>query len=1571
MARLLTLGFELKSVTAGIEFDSSNGTGTKSISTATKKSGAASLRVNPTSDYWFLGHQYRSNASTGKVFARFLLNIASLPNTTTSIFAFAASTTGGNSGAQLRLTTSGSIELGYFNGSWNLIGTSSTTLSTNTFYRIEISYDDSVANNTAILYINGNQEVTGNGNDLAGNGCIQLGNIFDAGTEDLYFDDIAVNDTNGSFQNNLPGDGNIILLSPSAAGDVNTFATQTGGTAGAANNFTRVDELPPNDATDFNGSAILNQEDLFNVTDSGIGASDRVNVVEVGLRFRNSTADTAATIKAEIEKTGSGTKTQSAGITPNSTTWKTNATAAPKNSPIITYQDPDGAAWTQTTLDSMQIGYKLTTGPGTAGRRVDVSAVWAYVDYTTAPAISVSDAITTTESTSVNLPSGSALTVSVSENISVSESINSRLTSFISKSDSITLTETVAASYPLSSISDDFNDNSLDTNKWVTYTAAGGSFAETNQHVEYSLGATTNGSWSGINSKNRYDLTNDSAIIRFVSATTGNSWLDLTLSNEELPIVDNFISIGLDIGRQMIQVVQEIAGSDSVLYEEAYNPNIHKWGRIRENSGTVYWDYSTDGINWINLYSAPPPVPINQIYVVLDDYEYDGLSTPNVHILDSFNIPSTQTTISVSDSVSTTENIGMSLGISINVSENISISESVNRLIQSYVNVSDTASISETTIVALAHQIAVADRINVLDPGYSIKFDGSQNYVLLKSGSIVSGLTNWYISARFMRPNTTINASGEAIYAERASTGSDIVKVDLFGAAPNIGKVGLTYRDNAGTLTQLRTTSTYNDGVFHTISIKKVGTAITINVDGDITTGTVAGTDNFTNAGLETRVGGDKGDPNANFEGIIDEVTVGTDENNLTGYWAFNDGSGTSTADSVGTNTGTLTGTPLPLWLNQGINLINAPSVSDSITVSESINVNANNASSINVSDSINVAESLSLQENSFVSASDSISLSENINVTLAHQINVSDSITLTETTFKELNSFITVTDSITTTENIIGDVPLSVQSPALIHYQPFGQSSIPPNWQEFGNGTWTYDGATVTQTAVGAGDPQKVIYTGDTSPLERVVQALITFNSLGSTTNDRTGITILGDTVNGKGYNLVVRSNNSLFFLNDLVVWGPGVTINPAVGESWWIKGMYRSGVFYGKAWKNGTNEPDWLKTWTQTPDASFINSGITGNSSSLTTKASFDEFSFYGIPDSITLTESATVSVQATTTRTISVFETISLTESTPLSEVSFISVSDSIAISESINNTLSHQINLNDSISVAELINNVLGSQINISDTITTSESTQLIEEINISVNDSISVAEASALELESDISILVSDTVTATENIIINVSAPQISVSDSISTAENINIALVHQITVTDNISAAESINRALLSDITVADNIGVSDSDTILLESLILTTESISVIDTPQLETNLQIRISDSISISETINQLLESSATVSDTISTTDTAVTNITLSIGITENISVTESVIMFTDKLYLSVSENITVNEQLSLAFARFISVSDSISLSESISLTEPHIVEYINKKLIFVDGRLAYLIVDSQGIPHYTLI
>lgn len=385
MARLWSTGFELNSTTTGVEGDTYS---LVTVSTTQARTGTYSLRCNASSNApFFRTKVLAADTSTGIAYLRFYLYIATAISTTTQICRIV--TSGNVQQAVIRLTAANNLQL--CDSTVTQIGSNSSALSANTWYRVETSYNP--ANGAQAAYIDGVSFASGTGQTGSWSQFL-LGAINGTPTCDIYFDDVAINDNSGSFQNTLPGSGKIIVLKPNAAGDSNGYLVTNGGTAGAANNFTRVQEVTPDDATTYNASVLLNAEDLYNCDDSGIGASDTVNVVAVGARFADLVAaDATTSFKLEIEKTASGTKTQSAAIIANSTTWRTNATAAPFNYPITTYQDPDGSAWTQSTLDSAQIGM-IVSAAGV--RTAAITKVWMLVDYTpsagglvTAPAMAL------------------------------------------------------------------------------------------------------------------------------------------------------------------------------------------------------------------------------------------------------------------------------------------------------------------------------------------------------------------------------------------------------------------------------------------------------------------------------------------------------------------------------------------------------------------------------------------------------------------------------------------------------------------------------------------------------------------------------------------------------------------------------------------------------------------------------------------------------------------------------------------------------------------------------------------------------------------------------------------------------------------------------------------------------------------------------------------------------------------------------------------------------------------------------------------------------------------------------
>lgn len=380
MARLWQCGFEQNTFSADVEITAM--VGTLTMSTTTVRSGSYAARVSSLTSgvARSVSYKFASANGNGPYFFRACFRFATFPSAANRIILLQNSA--GTTRAWIDIDSGGVLRL--FDGAGQITGT--VTLSSNTWYVIEMWYDASGAGSTDTLKacVDGIEFAasTTRNHGSGINTFIVGGNL---GTEanttgDWFIDDLAVNDSTGASQTSYPGMGKIIHLKPSAAGDANTFGTQVGGTAGAANNFTRVNEVTPDDATSYNGSSATGQEDLFNVDDSGLSASDTINLVAVGVRMAASGVDPSITLKLEILKTSGGTKAQSSSFFVSSATWHSNTLPAdgPGNYKLVRYTDPDGAAWTNSTLDSMQIGYLF----GTANvQSIRVSNLWASVEY--------------------------------------------------------------------------------------------------------------------------------------------------------------------------------------------------------------------------------------------------------------------------------------------------------------------------------------------------------------------------------------------------------------------------------------------------------------------------------------------------------------------------------------------------------------------------------------------------------------------------------------------------------------------------------------------------------------------------------------------------------------------------------------------------------------------------------------------------------------------------------------------------------------------------------------------------------------------------------------------------------------------------------------------------------------------------------------------------------------------------------------------------------------------------------------------------------------------------------------
>jgi hypothetical protein len=618
------------------------------------------------------------------------MNAATFPGATIAIWQYKDS--GAGIGFSLKLTSGGVIQMVNDISSATVLA-SSSALSTGTWYRIEVKIVDHATTSAQMeLKIDGTTVASLTGlSGVAGGGGFRLGAVTGTSSPDLFFDDVAVNDSTGSYQNSYPGSGKIIHLRPNAAGDNAAWTAY----AGTGANWERVDEVTPDDATSAVQSRTTGQIDDYNVDASGIGSGDTVNVVAIGHRVSRSVGTTSSTYNIRAKKTASGTVSESATLTASTTTWRTNDPATGNASPfaLVTYLDPDAAAWTQSTLDSMQIGMKIVSGSG--DRYVNVSAIWASVDYTpsTGPTINVSDTVTTSESASA-LVGGAGVTLSITLPVHLLDETGTDLLDengdplyeegtgdFVNVSESVSVS-VLASTAPLSvNVSDTVSTTEVSS---VFAPPAGGRSIQ-----QFDSVTTTESVAVAIQSA----ATRSISVSDTVTTTESSSVVEKTEVNlyDQISYTEAIGIVIASAGSLSISVSDTVSTSES----KAVHPNT----TIAASDSTTLSESVALGV---------PNPTINVSDTVTTSEALDFL-IPKLYIGVSDTVTATEsstvsappvgsTTIVTSDTVTPTESVEMFVrNFTLSVSDNVSVTE--NRIIDNarQVRVSDSTTISEST----------------------------------------------------------------------------------------------------------------------------------------------------------------------------------------------------------------------------------------------------------------------------------------------------------------------------------------------------------------------------------------------------------------------------------------------------------------------------------------------------------------------------------------------------------------------------------------------------------------------------------------------------------------------------------------------------------------------------------------------------------------------------------------------------------------------------------------------------------------------------------------------------------
>jgi hypothetical protein len=170
-------------------------------------------------------------------------------------------------------------------------------------------------------------------------------------------------------------------------------------------------------------------------------------------------------------------------------------------------------------------------------------------------------------------------------------------------------TVTGSAPFPLAMLGDDFDDSRINTTLW---SGTFGTVSEVGGRARISAIA---GTTSGFLSSRQWRLQGSSTTVRLATVPSGGT-------NPRTGFMVNAVTAGTRIGflysaAGVLACRSDVGFSDGAAVTLTYSPIDHLWLRIREASGTVYWETSPDGYTWTVRRSLATPAWVGTDQVAL------------------------------------------------------------------------------------------------------------------------------------------------------------------------------------------------------------------------------------------------------------------------------------------------------------------------------------------------------------------------------------------------------------------------------------------------------------------------------------------------------------------------------------------------------------------------------------------------------------------------------------------------------------------------------------------------------------------------------------------------------------------------------------------------------------------------------------------------------------------------------------------------------------------------------------------------------------------------------------------
>lgn len=330
-------------------------------------------------------------------------------------------------------------------------------------------------------------------------------------------------------------------------------------------------------------------------------------------------------------------------------------------------------------------------------------------------------------------------------------------------------------------LEDDFDDNSTDAAKWtlgsIAFENAGVGVDEVNQQLEISpLPLTGTPAIYGYKSLNTYDFTAREASIRIAADIDPNTeaWLVVALD------ADNYLRTWVASGN--IQTRSRTGATNSNQNHGTFNFAAHTYWRIRhdDDSDEIVWEYSADGLEWIELRRLARPITITSMSVYLSGGTGSSIASPGLVKFDDFNLrtPAAFNTVSRSASLSATA--------------------SVETAAQSFSVIERTAAISATADISTsATHFSILERAVTLDATALITVSGLR--IVERSVAVSATATVTVSGARVVDRSVVID--GSASVESSAISFSVTERTASVSASASVEVAGLHIVERSSSLT--------------------------------------------------------------------------------------------------------------------------------------------------------------------------------------------------------------------------------------------------------------------------------------------------------------------------------------------------------------------------------------------------------------------------------------------------------------------------------------------------------------------------------------------------------------------------------------------------------------------------------------------------------------------------------------------------------------------------------------------------------------------------------------------------